>query len=53
METAQIQWSEVLGAEGKVWEVHSYPVCDAAGKVIGATELRTDGTERKNSQKTC
>jgi len=51
METAQIQRGEVLGADGKIWEVHSYPVCDAAGNVIGATEFRKDITERKNSQK--
>jgi PAS domain S-box-containing protein len=51
METTQNQRGEVLSAEGKVWEVHSYPVCDAAGKVIGATEFRKDITERKNSQK--
>ncbi len=51
METAQIQRSEVLSADGKVWEVHSYPVRDETGIVIGATEFRTDSTERKNSQK--
>ncbi len=51
METSQIQRSEVLSADGKVWEVHSYPVRDAAGTVIGATEIRTDITDKKNSQK--
>jgi len=51
METAQIQRGEVFSANGQIWEVRSYPVCDDAGNVIGVTEFRKDITERKSSQK--
>ena len=51
MASAQIQQSEVLGKDGKVWELHIYPVCDTTEKVIGLAEFRADITERKNSQK--
>ena len=51
METAQTQSNEVVSSDGKIWEVRSYPVCGAAGSVIGAAEFRQDITERKNSNK--
>jgi len=50
MQTAQIKRSEV-SAEGKIWELHSFPVFGAGRKIIGATEFWTDITERKKSQK--
>ena len=51
IETGQIQQCEVTNPDGKIWEVHSYPVCDNAGAVIGATEFRREITGRKNSEK--
>jgi PAS domain S-box-containing protein len=51
METGQIQQNQISSADGKIWDVHSYPVCDDAGRVIGATEFRQDITERKNAEK--
>jgi PAS domain S-box-containing protein len=51
METAQIQRSEISSADGKIWAVHSYPVYDDAGRVIGATECRQNITEIKDAEK--
>jgi PAS domain S-box-containing protein len=45
-----VQDGEVVGANGRVWEVNANPVCDQEGEVIGVVEVSRDVTRQRQAE---
>jgi PAS domain S-box-containing protein len=49
-DTGRPQAREMTSPDGRVWFIRGYPVCDAAGQVVGLVEVTQDITEHKRAE---
>lgn len=50
IETGELQDSEMVTPDGRMWQIRSYPVKDANKEVVGIVEISQDITERKHAE---
>ncbi len=49
--SGESQQSEIETPDGRIWNIHSHPVRDADGKIVGVVELTQEITLRKKAER--